>query len=149
MFLAFCLVLVTLLFVAIFGRIRVVVSDSMAPSIRAGDILWIKPLKERIYPGIVISYNYQGKLITHRVARIEANMIITKGDNNQEVDPWRVPTSSVVGTPVMRVPYLGYAISFMQRPIGWILFVIFPAAWIVFEEIKKIAVILRKSRSES
>lgn len=131
------------------GPARVVISDSMAPTIRAGDVLWIRPISGPITPGRIVSYNEQGKLITHRVVAVEGDTLITKGDNNQEVDPWRVSTADVIGSPVLRIPYLGYLIVLIKKPVGWLVLIILPAGWIIFDEIKKIITALRGEKLTS
>lgn len=140
---------ITLVLLRILGPARVVVSDSMAPTYRAGDVLWIRPLSEPITPGQIVSYVQQGKLITHRVVSVEGDMLITKGDQNQEVDPWRVSVADVVGSPVLRIPYLGYLIAFIKKPAGWLVFIILPAGWVIFDEIKKIRATLRGGKPAS
>ena len=129
------------------GPVRVVVSDSMVPTFRAGDALWIRPISGPITPGMVVSYQLERKLITHRVVSVEGNTLRTKGDNNQEVDPWVVPVSSVVGTPVIHIPYLGYAIAFLRQPIVWLLLILTPAGLIIAGEVKKINSALHSPRS--
>lgn len=125
--------------------VRVVVSDSMAPTYRAGDVLLIGPVPQAIIPGTIVSYHYGDKLITHRVVEVQRENLITKGDNNLEVDQWQVPVSTVVGEPLVRLPCLGYLVQFVQRPVGWVLFVIVPALWIVMDEVKKIYVAMGRS----
>lgn len=133
----------------ILGPARVVTSDSMVPTLRAGDVLWIRPISGAITPGQIVSYNEQGKLITHRVVAIEGDTLITKGDNNREVDPWRVSTEDVIGSPVLRIPYLGYLIFFIKKPVGWLVFIILPAGWIIIDEINKIIATLRGEKLSS
>ena len=81
------------------GSARIVATDGMAPSLRAGDLVFLQPIKDMISPGMVVAYDLQGKLIAHRVVEVVGDMLVTKGDNNQEVDPWRVSFSDVVGVP--------------------------------------------------
>jgi len=140
---------ITLVLLRVLGPARVVVSDSMAPTFRAGDVLWIGPVSGPIVPGQIVSYVQQGKLITHRVVAIEGDRMITKGDNNREIDPWCVTAADVIGSPVLRVPYLGYLIVFIKKPVGWLVFVIFPAGWIIFGEVKKIIMTLRGKKLTS
>lgn len=140
---------IILMLYLLLGPARVVVSDSMAPTLRAGDVLWIRPISGSIAPGQIVSYHIQGKLITHRVVALEGDALITKGDNNQEVDPWRVSVAEVVGSPVLRIPYLGYLIVFIKKPIGWLIFIVLPAGWVIIDEIKKIITTLRGEKLTS
>ena len=141
------LLLLALAALTLLGPARVVVSDSMAPTYRPGDVLWIRPLSGPLAPGMVVSYDFQGKLVTHRIAAVQDGQLVTRGDNNQEVDPWRVPLSSVVGTPVLRIPYLGYVLFFLKHPAGWLLLVFLPALLIVLGEVRKIVVTLKASKA--
>ena len=130
----------------VFGPAHVVVSPSMEPAIRAGDALWIRPVAEPITPGMVVTYRLDERLITHRVLSVDGETLHTKGDNNEEADPWPVPVASIVGTPVLRVPRLGYVIDFVRKPAGWGLFVVLPASLLIAEEIRKISAQVRGSR---
>ncbi len=118
----------------------------MAPTFRAGDVIWVSPLIAPISTGQIISFNYQGKLITHRVIAVSGDTLVTKGDNNQTADPWQVKLSDVVGEPVFRIPYLGYLIFFLRQPLGWLICVIIPAVWIIVDEIKKIVTEVKKAK---
>jgi signal peptidase I len=72
------------------------------------------------------------ELIVHRIAAEEVIdgkiYFYTKGDGNpvhlwpdaiqpSEYDPWKVPEDMVVGKVVMRIPWVGHAILFMQRSL--------------------------------
>lgn len=129
------------------GPAKIVVTDSMVPALRAGDLVFLQPINELITPGMVISYDFQGKLITHRVVEVVGDMLVTKGDNNQEVDPWRVPFSNVIGEPNLRIPYAGYLLEFVKSPAGFLLLIILPACWIIVIEARKIAINLRNSQA--
>ena len=129
------------------GPARIVVTDSMAPSFRAGDLVLLQPIKEMIAPGMVVTYDFQGKQITHRVVEVLEDMLVTKGDNNQDVDPWHVPLASVIGEPNVRIPYAGYLLEFVKSPAGFLLLVILPACWIIVIEARKIANNLRDSQA--
>jgi len=60
------------------GPARIVVTDSMAPSLRAGDLVFLRPTGKVINPGTVVTYDFQGKLITHRVVEVVGDMLVTK-----------------------------------------------------------------------
>ena len=131
------------------GPARIVVSDSMVPAIYPGDAIWLRPVSEPIEPGMIVSYRYQDKLITHRVVAREGDLLRTQGDNNQKPDSWEVPVSNVVGTLAFHVRYLGYLLSFLQRPAGWVLFVVVPALGLVLFEVQTILSVLRSENSDS
>ena len=108
------------------GPARTVSTDSMAPSLRAGDLVLLRPTGKVIKPGTVVTYDFHGKLITHRVVEVVGDMLVTKGDNNQEVDPWQVSFSDVVGKPDVRIPYAGYLLEFVKSPVGFLVLIILP-----------------------
>jgi len=129
------------------GPARTVVTDSMAPALRAGDLVLLQPIKDIITPGMVVAYDLQDKLIAHRVVEVMGDMLVTKGDNNQEVDPWRMPFSSVVGVPDVRIPYAGYLLEFVKSPAGLLLLIILPICLIIVIEARRIAANLRGSQA--
>ena len=128
------------------GPARIVTSNSMAPAFQAGDLVLLQPVKEIIQPGMVIAYDFQGDLITHRVVEVVGDMLVTKGDNNLDIDPWRVPFSSVIGEPNTRIPYAGYLLDFIQSPPGLLVLIILPACWILVIEARKVAANLQDSQ---
>ncbi|MEW6568142.1 MAG: signal peptidase I [Chloroflexota bacterium] len=116
----------------VLGPAHVVVSTSMSPTFRPGDVVWLRSVGGDILPGMVITYSRDDKLIVHRVVAVEGETLITQGDSNPNPDPRPVPRSSVVGIPVLRVPYLGLVLGRVRSPVGWALFVVLPALLIVF-----------------
>ena len=139
--------LLTLAGLVFLGSARIVGTDSMAPSLRAGDLVLLRPTGKVINPGTVVTYQFQNELITHRVVEVVGDMLVTKGDNNQEIDPWRVPFSDVVGVPRVRIPYGGYLLDFVRSPAGFLLLIVLPACWIIVIEARKIASSMRDSQA--
>jgi signal peptidase len=121
---AFALPLVGLLS----GSLRVVpvLSGSMEPAIDAGAaaILTPEPLSE-VRPGQVIAYRIpvgDHHLEVHRVTSVlEAGtspVVETKGDANDAADPWLARLHGErVWTVRSQVPYLGYVLLFLGRPV--------------------------------
>jgi signal peptidase len=89
----------------------VVVSGSMMPSIRPGDVISAAPPPDRVKPGTVVLVEnpaHPGELLMHRVIRFDdAGRMITKGDANQTADTTPVPMANLVGIPRMRIPWIG------------------------------------------
>lgn len=88
-------------------------SGSMSPGIRVGDIVVVdtydgRPLDE----GTVVTYRQSGRLVTHRIAQVDQDTYITKGDANQDVDSTPLTADAIVGTGRILVPYLA-------RPYLW------------------------------
>jgi signal peptidase len=109
----------------VFPPYRVISSGSMEPVYHEGDIIFIKEIPPlSIDSGdIIVFESRQGTIpIVHRVTEIiEENgtlFFITKGDNNPFTDSYYdpgVPESKIIGTPVCRIPKLGWISLFLRR----------------------------------
>jgi len=108
----------------------IVRSESMAPTINIGDLIITGPVKGEVNEGDIITYELNGELITHRVHSID-NTIVTKGDAVEDPDPWLVKDSSIRGTYLFKIPYVGYATRFIQTKTGWFITIIIPAMALV------------------
>ncbi len=97
----------------------VVVSGSMMPKIRPGDVISAAPPPDKVEAGTVVLVNdpaNPGELLMHRVIRFdEAGRMITKGDANQTADSTPVPMADLVGIPRIRIPYIGLPYLWMQQ----------------------------------
>jgi len=133
----------------IYRPIHVVATESMAPAMRAGDVIIVGPPLDPIREGSIISYRIGDKLITHRVVSVEDDHLTTKGDNNQSVDPWFVHHHDVVGVALLRIPYLGHIIHFMQRPAGWVILIVMPSMLLISGELMRIAALSRSPKVET
>jgi signal peptidase len=109
------------------GRLYVVRSSSMMPSIRAGDAILVRGLDSSPGVGEIVLYETQGQLITHRVVEVRSDGLVTKGDANVEPDPWLVDEDDVRGKVILRLPYAGWLLAFLRQPGGWLLLVVLPA----------------------
>jgi signal peptidase I len=106
------------LILATVGAPFMLVSPSMEPTFNTGDLFWVRPVVGEIRPGMVVTYRMDGRIITHRVVAAEGGALVTQGDNNWAPDPWKVPPSAVIGTPVLRLPYLGWLIELARKSVG-------------------------------
>jgi signal peptidase len=128
----------------------VVLSGSMTPTIQPGDVIFVYDRKpSNIDEGDVITYNLEGErteVTTHRVVDVVRTedgerVFVTKGDANEDPDPYRVPPEAVIGAmPVQngiqaRIPYLGHALMFAQSKRGIALLVFLPAGLLVVSEV--------------
>jgi len=125
-------------------QVKIVQSGSMAPAIKTGSIVVVKP-EDNYKIGDVITFGKTTKLkepITHRIYDIKIisgqPIYITKGDANNAPDQKEISKKDIVGKVLFHIPYLGYAVSFAKKPIGFILIIIIPAAAIVYDEVKNI-----------
>lgn len=128
----------------------IVQSGSMEPAIKTGSIIAVKPV-ENYKIGDIITFKRRGEkdLTTHRIVemRVEQGSPIytTQGDANNAPDMREVKESEVTGKALFAVPYLGYAVDFAKKPVGFALLIIIPALLIIGDEIKKIIKEVKKN----
>lgn len=105
-----------------------VVSGSMEPTYRVGDLIYVKTVDyadvgEKIKVGDPLTFvlNEDKVVATHRVVKIDAEeeLIYTKGDTNNIIDP-AVHFKNVIGKPIFSIPLLGYVSAYMQTTSGMI-----------------------------
>lgn len=97
---------------AAFGwAVTTVASDSMAPRIRAGDVVAAAPIApDDVEPGHVLLVDdpdHDDRLRLHRLERIEADGLRLRGDANAAADSSLVAAEAVHGVGVLRVPWVG------------------------------------------
>jgi signal peptidase I len=107
-------------------RVETVLSGSMQPTFRPGDVVIVTPEPvTAVRPGQVISYQIpigDHHVESHRVVRVLEGgthpVIITKGDNNAEADPWRAQlTSDTAWRERLVIPVVGRMIIWMRQPL--------------------------------
>jgi signal peptidase len=116
-------------------RSFVVMSGSMEPAIRVGDVVVTSPASPLgLRPGDVVTFKdptVPGRLITHRVLRLSARTgsvsVVTKGDANHSVEQWSIPANGRLGIVRYRIPKLGYLLVWLRRPAGRLAFIVLPA----------------------
>ncbi len=108
-------------------KLYTVLSGSMEPNYPTGALLWVKPIDPvELETGDVITFYLQGDTVaTHRIVEIVPDdessgkfRFRTKGDANEVVDGSLVDPDSVIGTPVLTAPNLGYFASYLQTSAG-------------------------------
>ncbi len=107
-------------------RAVVVVSGSMEPTIRVGDLVIVTRVSPTsLTPGNVILYRKGDGLVLHRIVSIEVEdgqtIIKTKGDANNAPDPWTVSPEDVVGVAKARLPWAGWPSLIFKRVFGGLL----------------------------
>src|SRR4029079_13669986 len=104
----------------VFGiELRTVVSGSMEPAIDKGALVVASPVSASdLRVGDVIMFRApdgSGRVITHRVAGLNddgaTRTIQTRGDANNENDPWTVAPADLLGRVRGDIPYAGYAVE--------------------------------------
>jgi hypothetical protein len=108
-----------------FGEVRLRVTGlSMLPSIWPGDILTVRRVNPaELAKGRIALYRRQGNLIAHRIARVEPQRLITRGDTLPHDDP-PLNVSEIIGQ-VVGIDRNGRSIppepSFWNRAVSSIL----------------------------
>ena len=126
-------------------RMFTVISESMAPKYKVGDILVSKEVNpSKIKVGDVISYkgtsgSFQGKIITHQVTEINKNssgkyVFHAKGLANIIEDPL-VYEEQLYGVVVYKTKILSLIYKIIATPVGFILFVLIPITVTIGTEI--------------
>lgn len=126
-------------------RILSIQSGSMAPSLPAGSVIVIKGAQD-YNVGDVVTYVREGTpqaksaiTTTHRITEIkkadEGTFYVTKGDLNSSADGEPINKDRVLGKVFWAMPFLGYLISFVRSPVGFLALIVIPATLIVYSEI--------------
>ena len=148
-FIAFIVAVALLLIVSIFPitgnyKVMTVISGSMAPAIKMGSVVIVKPASDYKI-GDVITFGPYSKTkapTSHRIYDIKVvdgqPVYITKGDVNNAPDARELQKRDIVGKVLFSVPFVGYAVDFAKKPMGFALIIVVPAAIIIYDEIKKI-----------
>ena len=139
-FLAYALIFFILIYIIInrLGSFKIfnyegfiIVSDSMSPEIKKGDIVIIKQTPEsHIKQGDIVTYERDGEYITHRIYEIkvygETKTYITKGDNNPVCDEGEVEFSDIKGVKISKIPLVGlFIIEISKQKYIVIILIIF------------------------
>lgn len=90
----------------------VLLTGSMAPTMRIGDVVAYQPVPaSRVQPGQVMLFHdpaQPGHLLSHRfVRRLPDGMMVTRGDANGHDDSTPVPERSVIGVARIDIPRVG------------------------------------------
>lgn len=95
----------------------IVLSGSMEPTYRVGSVLYYREVKaEEIKEGDVITFEIEGKVVTHRVIQIEEGEYTTQGDANESPDGKKVYYEEIKGkVSNSSIPYVGYYIEIVNE----------------------------------
>lgn len=97
----------------------IITTDSMKPTIRTGDIVIIKNIKEEnLKIDDIITFKRDKDIITHRLIEIQeteqGKRFITKGDNNNVKDLKEVLYNEIEGVKVLSIPKVGNLILALE-----------------------------------
>ncbi len=119
-----------------------IVSGSMEPELKVGAVVITRPVDaEEIRVGDIITFYspLSEKMTSHRVIATEGGSPFhfqTKGDANEDADPFSVPAENVVGEVCFHIPYLGYVAQFVKTPLGFLLTLCLPGLIIIVMELR-------------
>jgi signal peptidase I len=108
-------------------RADTVLSGSMEPALPVGSVEVTRPVNtDEIAVGDIVTYRCptNGQLMSHRVCAVEEGESYgfrTKGDNNEDADPYLIPPENVVGRYYFKVDHAGRVIEYLKTPLGFIL----------------------------
>lgn len=124
-----------------------VLSDSMSPTFRAGDLLVDRPASgsaSGLAVGDTITFKTgtAGHLITHRIVAVDrspagAISFRTQGDANNAPDGEPVSPEQVVGIYSTHVPYAGYALQAVHTRTGLFLVIVVPLAALLLPVLRR------------
>lgn len=123
----------------------VVLSSSMTPTVEAGDMVIVDDrAPTAIEGGDIISYRApeeEKAIVTHRVVEVVKRdgkrLFRTKGDANEEVDPYLVSKEDLIGEVAFVIPYAGYFVQFAKSDMGLVALLVVPASILIGLELRR------------
>lgn len=133
-------------------RTYIILSDSMKPEFKAGDLIFVKEVNtEDLLVNDIISYTSRdpltfGDVITHQIVAIspDGKEFVTKGINSDSVDPYSVPEDLIIGEYKFKIPSVGYFFNFLQTNTGFILLFVFPLSLLILTEVVHLVRLIQK-----
>ena len=127
-----------------------VVSDSMAPTIKTGDVIISKKVPvETLSEGDIITFysrdpSIYGRPNTHRIISVSkaddgGYLFKTKGDGNELVDSYPVHENEVIGKLAYRPVLLSKILKVLNNKAVFLFGLIFPILVAIFFEVKNIS----------
>jgi hypothetical protein len=105
---------------------------------RTGDLVVVKA-KASYAPGQIVGVQVPegeagaGMVVIHRLDGVaDDGRFFTKGDNNDERDPWTIAASDIRGTAFVRLPSVGALGAYARGPLGIAGIFGGLAAWVAF-----------------
>jgi len=128
------------------GKLVVVRSGSMEPTVPLGSLVWLQP-QDSYSVGQVVAYNHPDANNTHTVVlhRIETKTdrsgetsFQTKGDANTSMDAAAISKSDILGAAKYQVDFGGQFVTWLQSQAGILVTVIFPIVLVVTHQVRSI-----------
>lgn len=118
------------------NKFFIVVSDSMRPEFKSGDLIVTKAAKNlEVNPGDIITYysidpSSYGEIMTHKVISAteysQKPAFITQGINVDKPDLYPAVKDRIIGKYRFSVPGVGYIFNFFRTPLGYFLIIFIP-----------------------
>lgn len=105
----------------------VVISGSMSPEIKVGDMILVKRIKEidqieELMEGDIIQFEQADRLVSHRIVEIQGesahSIYYTKGDDNRVVDSEPVQVGQIRGRVIGSIPKAGWLSILVRKGLG-------------------------------
>ncbi len=131
----------------------VIMSGSMEPAVPIGSIVVVKRVNpDDVKVSNIIVFQRSDSKTLHRVidkiVENDSYYFKTKGDANEDPDPWTVQPEQIQGSLFLTIPYYGYLLYYAGTPIGFVLMVIIPATLLIANEIRKIIKLKKEGKNE-
>jgi signal peptidase len=123
-----------------------VLSGSMTPTLRVGDVVVDKPIHpDEIRIGDIVTFrdpDSPRRLLTHRVVSLRIRgteaFVDTKGDANETTERWSIPVQGTLGRVEYRVPKLGYTLRWVGGAAGRLALILIPVLLLAILELRRI-----------
>jgi len=135
-----------------------VASGSMTPTFDTGDLIVDTPISAaaaaHLHKGQIITFSTTpavagspSLVITHRLYAVVKGPVAngvqtveyrTKGDANNAPDLALVSPSAILGLyQGQRIPFGGYVLSTLHQPMTFVILILIPVVYLIFEEVRK------------
>ncbi len=109
--------------ITIFGfRTYKIGSGSMEPELKVNDLIVVKEFKD-YEAGDIVTFDYNGYKVTHRIVSITDNEVITKGDANNTNDK-PIKKEDIVGKVIYNFTVINYINYLLSKPLTWLLILV-------------------------
>lgn len=128
--------------------------DSMYPVIKNGDLIIVDNKQSKYEINDIISFvNSENVVVTHQIIEVINDdgqyKYMTKGINNNNGDGDYVLENEIIGKYAkIRIPLLGFVISFVNSTIGYILFIVCPIGVMLFIAVYELLKEINKKKGE-
>lgn len=123
-----------------------VLSGSMVPTFDPGDVIFVSEVApEDVEVGDIITFRARvgsTTLFTHRVIEVLEDggrlRWRTQGDANEDPDPFVIHPEMLVGEYDFQIPYWGHLVNAIRSKLGYVVFILLPAAIVIVREFVKL-----------